>query len=54
MKNDSKPEIKVKEVELQHLMAGSGEDAYDILQDNQNPEISESKMIDTIFEWLGQ
>lgn len=54
MKKYSKPEIKVKEVELQHLMAGSGEETYDILKEAQDPEVSESKMIDTIFEWLGQ
>lgn len=54
MKKYSKPEIKVKEVVMQHLMNGSDK-VVDIVPDIQGqPETSESKMIETIFEWLGE
>lgn len=51
MKKYSKPEIKVKVVMMQHLMEIS---AIEIIQESQNPEVSESKMIDIIWDMLGQ
>lgn len=53
MKKYSKPEIKVKEVELQHLMNAS--EAYDIIKDIQkDPNVSQSKLEDMFWDLLGE